>query len=435
MKRPFCGMLARMLLVAMVVLLVAAACAPAAKPTTGAEVKKVKVGLSMSLTGALATALEPVSWGAYHYLQYVNEQLGGIEYRTKAGTMEKVLLDIVWEDNAYSVPKTISIYKRQKEAGVKFMAVLGSTPGEAITETASRDKMPVIGFYASTSPANFTPVPLYYTSSFGNMPEQAAVVVKWFKDNWKEARPPKVGVLMLDVPSLRPTGDPAGLPAYAQKIGVEYLGIDFLSAAATDTSIELGRLKTKAPDMILTYHVTGGLVVILKDARRIGFELGALGSGKTVFAAPTWGFDESLLRLVPQEAEGLYGFTTTALSDEDVPGVKVAREICRKYRGAELNLLYLQGVFYGMEVVAGLKQALETVGYESLDGPAINDAIHNLKDFDSGGIAPKINVDPSYPMLNPYARIARVEGGKIKAVSDWYQYPPIREIMPPQFRK
>lgn len=38
--------------------------------------------------------------------------------------------------------------------------------------------------------------------------------------------------------------------------------------------------------------------------------------------------------------------------------------------------------------------------------------------------------DPTLAIMNPWVQITKVEGGKLKRVSDWYMYPAVREIMP-----
>ena len=230
-------------------LLVFASCAPAGSPAEGE--KSIKVGVSLVLTGPVATSGAAISWGMVDYLKYLNEQLGGIEYHTPEGKVDHIKLDFVWEDNAYSVPKTLSIYKRQKAAGVGLMAILGSTPGEAIVVMASRDQIPVIGFAASASPVNMGAKPNYYMASMGSVADQAGVIMKWFAETWKQPRRPKVGVIFGDVPSLRPVAYPEGTPAYAARLGMDWVGAEFIPTATTDTTIELTRLAANGADLIV----------------------------------------------------------------------------------------------------------------------------------------------------------------------------------------
>ena len=74
-------------------------------------------------------------------------------------------------------------------------------------------------------------------------------------------------------------------------------------------------------------------------------------------------------------------------------------------------------------MVEGLKTALETVVYENLTNEVINDNLRSVTGFETGGLTPTITMDPEYPVYLPGVRIGRIEGGSIKPVSDWYEYP------------
>ena len=337
--------------------------------------------------------------------------------RTPEGKTDHVKLDVIWEDNAYNVPKTISIYKRQKAAGAMVMGVTGSTPSEAASLMGSRDEVPIFSIYGPAAPTTMALKPRYTTASVGNHAEQPAAILKWVRDIWTEGRAPRVGILSIDIPTTRPMADPQGVPAYASELGVDWLDIEWIAMGVTDTTIELTRLMNKNPDWIIAWHVIGGVTVIMKDAFRMGLK------DKVNFVAPAWGYDESLIRLAPEAVEGLYGGLNTALPSEDVPGVKLGREIISKYLGEELNLMHILGVTFAMEAAEGLRIALEQTGYEGLTRSAINYGLQHITDFDTGGLTPQITVDPDYPVLIPYVRRGIIEGGKVKAASDWYPYP------------
>jgi branched-chain amino acid transport system substrate-binding protein len=124
---------------ALAVALVVSSCAPA-KPV--GEEKTIKVGLSLIMTGPIASTGVPIAEGFIDYLRYVNDDLGGIEYRTPEGKTEKVMLDITWEDSAYSVPKGLTIHKRQKAQGIMLRIISSSSEGEALAEIVSRERIP-----------------------------------------------------------------------------------------------------------------------------------------------------------------------------------------------------------------------------------------------------------------------------------------------------
>jgi hypothetical protein len=73
--------------------------------------------------------------------------------------------------------------------------------------------------------------------------------------------------------------------------------------------------------------------------------------------------------------------------------------------------------------VEGLRLALEKVGYERLTREAINEALHSITNFDVGGVVPPVTIDPDYPLITKHIKIAIVQGGGFKVLSDWIECP------------
>ena len=417
-----------------VLALMASACAPAGPPEK--VEKKIKLGIALDLTGAIATSGAPISWGAFDYLTYVNDELGGIEYTTPEGGKAKVKLDMIWGDNAYSIPKTISLYKRFVAAGVDAIPNFGSTPGEAIAAMASRDKMFVWGFYASSSPVNMGSKPNYYVPYFGNMAEQVGVALKWFlEEKWPKhedygKRTPRAGFLMADLPSLRPAGDPKAVEAY-EAMGYDWVGCEWISPALTDATIELTRMMKKGADIICTYHVLGGTTIIAKDAKRIGID-----KAKTIMVAPDWGFDEDFPRLAGAAAENYYGWQCTVNPDEECEGTRLAKKIAPRYGHWRPVCTYVSGVQAGAVMAETIRLALENVGGDvnKLTGKVFMDAFAKIKDFDSLGLTPPMSVNPKFRIMNPLVQISKIKDGKIvRESARWYSYEedaPVKAIMP-----
>ena len=429
MKRYLITVLAIVSLVAVV----AVACAPTAAPSPEAKEKEVKVGIQVALTGPLSSTTSVIGLGALDYLKYVNDALGGIEYQDPAtGEINKIKMHLIWGDNSVNVPKGISIYKRQKAAGMKLLILSACAPiPSSVSALCSRDQIAVAAVGAgSAGPVSFAPEPLYYTASGSNTAETDAAILDWFADQWTEARPPRVGCFTVDNPSQRMKEIPEGLPAYAKKLGFEWLGHEWIPITATDTSVEWVRMMAKEPDLLIFSHVTAGYKVMLEDALRLGF------IGKATIAGPFWCWDPTLPTLVSSEAvEGIVFNQRYAFPDEDVPGVALARNIAQSYGHNEsYSSLYIGGVCDTMKVIEALKNALEEVGYQNLDGTVVNDALHHLTNFDPQGLSPPITVDPNYPCLTYHLRMGVVEGGKLRAISDWAECPKIRAFMPERYQ-
>lgn len=403
-------------LICLVAVLVAA-CAPGAAPPAE-KGKTVKVGLSLCMTGVIATTAERLSVAIRDYLSYVNDELGGIEYTDPTtGKTERVKLDIMWEDNAYAVPRAISIYKRQKAAGAMVMHLTAGSMVEGCLTFITRDHMPVV-YAVPVSPLAVAARPIYTTAEEANYADLIGGWMNWVKENWTLDRAPRVGVIGVDSPMCRGVLGRPDLAAYAAKIGVEFLPLEWAAYTVTDTTIEVTRLANKGADWVYINHVSGGIVVVTKDWVRLGLK------EKMRLCCVTYGFDESVLKLAPME--GVYGQQSNCAAAEDVPGVRLAKEIAAKYTpGREVGMYYIKGTRLGMVMCEGIRLALEKVGYENLTSEAINEGLHSIRDFDTGGIGPLLTIDPEYPVYCPYTKFYTVEGGKIKPVSDWVECPAV----------
>ena len=425
MKRYLITVLAIVSLVAVV----AVACAPTAAPSPEAKEKEVKVGIQVAFTGALASTTAIIGSGALDYLNYVNEELGGIKYVDPAtGKTSYTKLSINWGDNAVNVPKGLSLYKRQKAGGMNLLILAACSPiPGSVSALCSRDQIAaaVVGAGAA-APDTFAPEPLYITMQSPNTAETEAVILDWFAGQWNESRQPRVGCFTVDVASQRTKEIPEGLPAHAEMLGFEWLGHEWIPFTATDTSVEWVRMMGKEPDLLIISHVTAGYKVMLEDALRLGF------IGKATIAGPFWSWDPTLPTLVsPEAVEGMVFSSMYAFPDEDVPGVALARNIAQSHgRSESFSSLYIGGVCDTMKAMEALKNALEEVGYENLDGTAVNNALHNLTNFDPQGLSSPITVDPNYPCLGYDLRMGIIEGGKLREASDWTECPEIRIFMP-----
>ena len=386
--------------------------------TAKEKVKTITVGLSLTYTGALGGTASFLSDGFLDHLMWINKQ-GGIEYNDpKTGSVDRIKMRIKWEDNAYNSSKSLSIYKRLKGAGAKVICILGSTPGEAISASLSRDRIPGLCFYGGASPAGFRPEPIYYSTSSSTLVEEFCTTVKWFMSTWKENSPPKIGGLSMDVPSWRVLGDPGGVKAYVEKIGAEWIGIEWMPMMVTDTSVQITKMIKKGVDLIVIFGGTSHTIVIAKDMCRLGID-----RSKVTVACGTPAWDESLVKLIPKEADGFYVSSPYVFAFEDVPGVILAKKV-RQWRVRKQEEMgpYLRGFVFGYVLKAGLKTALEKVGYAKITPTDIRNSLFNLKDVDVGGLLHVLNVrEPDFPQYCSYTRFSRIEGAKFKIISDWIE--------------
>jgi ABC-type branched-subunit amino acid transport system substrate-binding protein len=310
---------------------------------------------------------------------------------------------------AYDPAKSVETYRRLREWGAQFMHLTAGSMVLTNLDAITRDRMPMV-YYGPVQPNSAAAKPAYTIGEFPAYTDEEAIMMDWVVKNWTGSKPPRVGFLHLETAMAR-AELPGQVPDYAKKIGVEYVGHEWVPYAVTDTSVELKRLADKGADWIFLSHVPAANSVALKDAIRLGLK------DKVKFVVVHWGFNELLAEAAGDAADGVYGMVPAALPNEDLPGVKLARDTFNTYRpGDTFTSTYMQGFTLGRFMAEGLKTALQRVGYEKLTGEAINDALMGTKALDLGGVVPPVTINPDYAIVANSYRIGILEKGKFRIV-------------------
>ena len=393
----------------------AAPAAPAATaaPAAAAKTVTVKIGFQPAYTGPVAVNSETQSQGVADYFQSVNDA-GGVPYKDpKTGETINAKLEVVWEDNAYDTPRMLSIYTRQKAAGVKGMVTYGTASAVALAEAASKDKMPFV-VLGAPSEAVLKPTPRYVTTMMNPYDMQTKSFLKWAKDNWKESRPPRLGIVYHDIAA----GQIAisGVDEFAKKLGWEVLPKEVFTEPVTDASIQVKRLMGGKPDWVFAILTAGATAVVIKDAARLGLKDPAKWVGITYAFDPP-----SYQKVAAAETDGTMGWLYWSMETEtNQPGVAEAAAAAQKYRKTALSNLYLQGWAVGkVFTLGGIKGALDKVGNDALTTEAVNTALHSMKGLDTGGIFPPVNTTDDEPFVISKARLVQWKDGKINVLTDW----------------
>lgn len=398
------------------VAVVAGGCTSASETQTD-RVKELKIGMSLVLTGPVASSVAPWGQVTLAYFKYVNDELGGIEFTSPDGKKDKVRLDIIWEDNAYSIPKALSIYKRQKEAGVMAVYMASTTPLEAVAGLASKDQIPILA-HGNASPVAVGSKPNWVAVGYPSYADMAGAFLEWLKKDWKETRRPRVAFIWADTPSVR-SGAVAMTPEIVAKYGFDFVGHEYISTAATDTTIEITRLHNAGTDFVYETNTVMAAAVSVKDMARLN-----INDMKLVHAPPNW--DQTLITLSGAAAEGATGLMLTVAPDANVPGIQLANKIMRKYYDRDAGVLDIQALPTAIAFVDGLRQALSKTGYQGLTRGDIKDVFQNLKNLDTGGITSPLTIDPNWPVLNTRLMMSTFQGNKFVPLGDWTDAPQVQ---------
>jgi len=399
-KRPGMAILA----IALAALLVLTACAP--RPTV--EEKTVQLGWILPLTGPPSYPCQVMLSGGQDYLRYFNEQ----------EVIPEVRIEYLWRDNAYQVPLSLSHYGRLSAAGVPLVIIEEAPPLLALRESFVKDEVVAFmsggGYHETIYPGHSWIYTI--TPSLG---EQAAVVLQYFMENWKEERPPRI----VFVASESPWGyEPRYATGYARSLGFEVLPLELTPHVVLDATTQLLRLKEEGADIVHLQALAEAVGPILRDTERLGL------LGQIQFAGHSSAMGERVIKLAGVASEGFLTSRSYPWFDEiEVPGIKLIVDNMMKYHGeVKTDPEYFCGWVEAAVICEAIRRAIENVGYENLDGSAIKEALDGMKDFDVYGLA-SITYKPDDHRGATKMAVYEVRSGEIVRVSDWQEAPSARD--------
>jgi len=393
-KRVWISVLA----VALSALLLVSACAPSEGPLPGEE-SVVEVGAIPLLTGGGGTADQPSFRAFADYVRYFNE-----EERIPGASIE-----LLWRDGQTSIPAFISAYRSFADRGVPIMFANYGTAIEGLTEQLAKDQ---IVFVTGGSAAPLVVPPGWVFCAWATEGESATVLLHYFMENWMEDRPPKFQLFILDSGfGWTPAEE---IMPYAEEIGFEVLPIETAPHVVVDASPQLIRIQAREADLVYILHIISGAGPIMRDIERLELQ------DEMQISGTQWVVGDRLIEFAPAGTEGFLSPRSTPwFDDTDIPGVKTMVDKMTEYHGQVTRTPEaFAGWLYGAITCEAVRRAVEEVGVENADGPAMKRALESYQDFDAEGIA-KFTFGPERRRGDIALAVYQIQGGKIVRVSDY----------------
>jgi hypothetical protein len=386
--------------IALTALLLVTACAP--RPPVE-EKQVVKVGYIACLTGPAAAIMQTGWRNLVDYHRYF-EEVGVPGLDLPPG----VTIEVVWGDTGMEATRAISVYERIR-GDLVFWHIPDPVSAHALKSRLERDEIAAMTMVADEV---LMYPPGWFFSVFCTESERFAAACDWIMENWKEQRPPIVGMMGTDTPAGR-AAEVMGT-AYAKSIGIEMLPFESVPYVPLDASPQLLRLADAGADVIYMQLHWGTSPAVLRDAERLGL------LGKIRFAGATEeGIGVSMLDMGP----AVEGFFQTKCFPwyEETP---ILGDILREYEGR----LDTSGGAASMVACASvpieaIRIAIEEVGYENLDRRAVKEAMYSIKDFDPHHIGRPVTYTREDNRGAPLLRIYEVQVGDVVPVTDWREAP------------
>ena len=312
----------------------------------------------------------------------------------------------------------LSHYERLVAAGIPLIGSVESLLLFGLKEKVERDEVVAFEIGAGYHEIMYPEHGWYYTI-IPTMGEQASVALQYFMENWKEERPPRLAFVGIDA---QWGYEPRYATEYARSLGFEVLPHEIIPIVVLDATVQLLRLKEAGAYLIYLQCPASGSGPILRDAERLGL------LGQIHFAGHLSAVGDRTMKLAGAASEGFLIPKPYPWFDEpEVPGVKLMMDNMMKYHGeVHRESEYALGWVGAAVMCEAISTAIDNVGYENLDGPAIKEALDGMKDFDVYGLASiTYKADDHRGATN--MAVYEVRGGEIVRASDWREAPSARD--------
>jgi branched-chain amino acid transport system substrate-binding protein len=390
----------------------------------------IKVGALFDLTGPTSDVGVDYHKGVLHHVRYINEVQGGIKGRVR--------IELIWADYAYRIPESLNLYRKYRDVDrVQAIVGWGTNDTEALKEQIAADQIPYISasYSSHLNDPSKTPYNFYPVSSYS---DQIRAVLKFAREQARKERmeKPKFIFAYPDHPYGR-----APIPAgkdYARELGFEVGADQFVPLTALEARSQVAAIRNFGADFAWFGGTTNSASVTVRDAAQAGL--------KTRWFVNVWGYDENMIKLIGQSAEGVMASTPHAYYGESVAGMRTIYDAYRRFEGKDVPRFdwgttqtpYIASYIRGWLNVYMLKKGLETIvdgwssygGLGGFAGTNVRSALELLKDWDPEGLAPPITVTRTDHRPSTVTRIMIVKNGRIQVVeqvsverrSNWLGY-------------
>jgi branched-chain amino acid transport system substrate-binding protein len=356
----------------------------------------ITLGFVLVKTGPVAALGIPQGEGMVDYMEYVNEQ-GGIHGRK---------IKVIWEDDQFEAPKSVAAVKKliTRDNVLTIMTTGGTMQTIANLKNIERYKISnipnamALEFFEPLNPYIFALGPLYEW--------QYQVVVDYIHDGLG-VTDPRIGVVY----TKKEYGQ-KGLDAVKERAAKYKLPIVaelVLPTGAVDASSQVLALQEAKANIVITCDVLPPIISFLKTAEKYNYAPPVFGFN--------WATDDMLVKACGEAAKNFIGVGFVGGWTDDSPGMKLVRDIAAKHgRDPKLTSLYTGGIGTSLLFAEAMKRAGKKLTPDSL-----KNALETLKDFDTGGILPRVTYTPKSHAPSKEVRLfkADVPGKRLVPFTDW----------------
>lgn len=372
-----------------------------------AQKKVFKMGSIYGYTGIVATVQVQLSEGLIDYIKYFNET-GGADLHPG---LKGITIDHLSVDSGYTVPGYLKQFWNLVQSGHRFIYSIDSQGGDAVKSHAEKEQVPIVTG-ALTDRQMFPPGWIF--GSGVAYPEPFGAIVDWARAQ-KKTGPFRFVWLTTDNPFGRAPIEKC--TAYAKKHGVEVFGPVFIPKVPVDVTAELKTAVSYNPDYIMM-NLSEAEPSVMSNVQRLGIHK------QNIKFVNYWASEEAM-QVAPEACEmALYHNLPWGLVGENSPGMRLFDKLCQRYRGKQMGVWYICGMFNGRTMLGALEKALEKVSFDKLNGENIKrQGLERMKNYDMLGIGPNLTFTPNDRRGVKETRVIEIKGGKYVAKTGYIPCP------------
>ncbi|KAF0120151.1 MAG: amino acid/amide ABC transporter substrate-binding protein HAAT family [bacterium] len=370
------------------------------KDVRGVTDSEIRIGVIYDQTGPATPVTVPASKAFKNYFQWVNEK-GGINGRK---------IKLIIEDDRYSIPATISAYKKLLLKD-KVLVLLGPASSHgifALTSAILKDKMPCV--LPPSSDRVVIPPKRYMFASGPTYEDQIQLIFQYIVRDLKKKNP-KIAFVYNDTEHGK-----LGFKAaekYKDEYGIDIVSIEIVNPGVLDATSQALNIKRRNPDFIVMHLLVDNSIVIMKSAMKIGVkDIPFLGTQYTC--------TEDTVKVAGKAASNYTGIAIYSSWYDKGSAMEEMRKATLKYDpGTEKPYrpkAYTQGWGDATILAEGIKRA-----GKDIDGEALVDALESIKDFDMRGLCGRVTFGHDDHKGSRYVKMykANVKEGLLTPISDW----------------
>ncbi|MEW6614339.1 MAG: ABC transporter substrate-binding protein [Thermodesulfobacteriota bacterium] len=370
------------------------------KEVRGVTDSEIRIGVIYDQTGPATPVTVPASKAFKNYFQWVNEK-GGINGRK---------ISLIIEDDRYSIPATISAYKKLLLKD-QVLALLGPASSHgifALTSAILKDKIPCV--LPPSSDRVVIPPKRYMFASGPTYEDQIQLIFQYIVRDLKKKNP-RIAFVYNDTEHGK-----LGFKAaekYKDEYGIDIVSIEIVNPGVLDATSQALNIKRRNPDFILMHLLVDNSIVMMKSAMKMGVkDIPFLGTQYTC--------TEDTIKVAGKAASNYTGIAIYSSWYDKGSAMEEMRKVTLKYNpGTEKPYrpkAYTQGWGDATILAEGIKRA-----GKDIDGEALVTALESIKNFDMRGLCGHVTFGPNDHKGSRYVKMykANVEEGLLTPISDW----------------